>query len=317
MGALLSCLQRAGNSKLPLTFPHRKRSKMERENFISGIIKTVPRFMYGIAHTVLDFSWSVLKSCLVDDDRTAIHSQDDGVEFRPISLTTMSFSLHLLTQIKSSLNVTINDVMTGIVTYGIRLYMQEIDKETCNGRCTSLVLFNTRETKGYTSVDEMIKPNAEMPWGNRFTFLAFGIPKLIFGGEPSDPLGFVFRAHHMVKRQKSSALVYLNGHLLEFLRKFRGPEVTAGYIHGMLRNTSITMSNMIGPVEETTVINHPVKDMYFFVAGSPQSLSVTMVSYMGNLRLAIVAEKDFIDREKIKSSIEYAFDEIFKLSVKT
>ncbi|CAH9126831.1 unnamed protein product [Cuscuta epithymum] len=317
MGALLSCLQRASNSKLPLTFPRRERSKTERDNFIGRVFKAVPRFLSGIVHTALDFSWSVLKSSLVDDDRTAIHSQDDGVEFRPLSLTTMSFSLNLLTQIKSSLNVTINDVMTGIVTYGIRLYMQEIDKETCNGRCTSLVLFNTRATKGYTSVDEMIKPNAEMPWGNRFTFLAFEIPKLVFDSESSDPLGFVFRAHHMVKRQKSSASVYLNGQLLEFLRKFRGPEATSGYLHGMLRNTSITMSNMIGPVEETTVINHPVKDIYFFVAGSPQSLSVTMVSYMGNLRLAIVFEKDFIDADKIKSSIQYAFDEIFKLSVQS
>ncbi|CAH9099240.1 unnamed protein product [Cuscuta epithymum] len=207
--------------------------------------------------------------------------------------------------------------MTGIVTYGIRLYMQETDKETYNGKCTSLVLFNTRATKGYTSVDEMIKPNTEMSWGNRFTFLAFAIPKLILTGEMSDPLGFVFRAHHMVKRQKSSASVYLNGQLLEFLRKFRGPEAAAGYIHGMMRNTSITMTNMIGPLEEASVINHPIKGIYFFVAGSPQSLLVTMVSYMGNLRLTIAVEKDFIDGDKIKSFIQYAFDEILRLSVKS
>ncbi|CAH9099241.1 unnamed protein product [Cuscuta epithymum] len=84
----------------------------------------------------------------------------------------------------------------------------------------------------------------------------------------------IFRAHHMVKRQKSSASVYLNGQLLEFLRKFRGPEAAAGYIHGMMRNTSITMTNMIGPLEEASVINHPIKGIYFFVAGSPQGIII-------------------------------------------
>ncbi|CAH9126832.1 unnamed protein product [Cuscuta epithymum] len=105
MGALLSCLQRTDNSKLPLTFPCRERSKPARDNFIGGVFKAVPRFLSGIANTVSDFSWSVLKSSLVDDDRTAVHSQDDGAEIRPFSPTTMSFSMHLLAQIKSSLNV--------------------------------------------------------------------------------------------------------------------------------------------------------------------------------------------------------------------
>ncbi|CAH9116594.1 unnamed protein product [Cuscuta europaea] len=100
--------------------------------------------------------------------------------------------------------------------------MQVTDEESCNDECTSLVLFNTRAIKGYTSVDEMTKPHAKMPWGNRFTFLAFAITKLVFTGETSDPLGFVFRAHHMVNRQRNS--VHLNGQLLEFLRRFRGPE---------------------------------------------------------------------------------------------
>ncbi|XP_019159173.1 PREDICTED: O-acyltransferase WSD1-like [Ipomoea nil] len=321
MGALLSCLQRADNPALPLTFPRRQGSgkkEGENSNAVARAFKAVPRFLSGVVDTVTDFSWSFLKSTLIDDDKTAIHSQDDGVEFRPISVTTMSFSLYHLKQIKSSLNVTINDVISGIVTYGTRLYMQESERDTCNGECTALVVFNTRAMGGYKSVSEMIKPNAEMPWGNRITFLPFAIPKLQApgDGDSSNPLRFIYNAHRMVKRQRNSASVYLTGQFLEFSRKLRGPEATAQYLHRMLKNTSITMTNIIGPVEETSLSNYPVKDMYFVVSGVSQSLLVTMLSYAGKLRLTICSEKDFIDVKKLKSCIEYAFDEIFKLALK-
>lgn len=59
---------------------------------------------------------------------------------------------------------TINDVITGIVTHGTRLYMEGVNKETSNGKCTALVLFNTRAIGGYKSVSDMLKPNSEMPW---------------------------------------------------------------------------------------------------------------------------------------------------------
>ncbi|XP_019198068.1 PREDICTED: O-acyltransferase WSD1-like [Ipomoea nil] len=278
MGALLSCLQRADNPALPLTFPRREGSGKKQGKNSSAVamaFKAVPRFLSGVVDTVTDFSWSFLKSSVIDDDKTAIHSKEDGVELRPISVTTMAFSLYHLKQIKSSLNVTINDVISGIVTYGTRLYMQETDRETCNGECTAMVLFNTRAIGGYKSVSEMIKPNAEMPWGNRFTFLPFAIPKLQHpagdgDGDSSNPLRFIYNAHRMVKRQRNSASVYLTSQLLEFYRKLRGPEATAQYLRGTLKNTSITMTNMIGPVEEAILANHPIKGMYFAIAGAPQ-----------------------------------------------
>ncbi|XP_031092752.1 O-acyltransferase WSD1-like [Ipomoea triloba] len=320
MGALLSCLKRADNPALPLTFPSRERSGKEQgknSNAVARAFKAVPRFFTGVVDTVTDFSWSVLKGSLIDDDKTAIHSQEDGVEFRPISVTPMAFSLYDLKQIKSSLNVTINDVISGILTYGLRLYMQETDRETCNAECTALVVFNTRAMGGYKSVSEMIKPNAEMPWGNRITFLHLTIPKLRppAAGDSSNPLRFIYNAHRMVKRQRNSASVYLTSQLLEFSRKLRGPEATAQFIHGTLRNTSFTMTNMIGPVEEATLANHPVKGMYFAVSGAPLSLLATMVSYVDKLRLTFVTEKDFIDVKKLKSCIESAFDEIFRLAL--
>ncbi|XP_059283398.1 wax ester synthase/diacylglycerol acyltransferase 4-like [Lycium ferocissimum] len=316
MGALLSCLQRVDDPSLPLTFPSRQRTNLSNSNknrrFIR-IFKSVPRFFKGIANTVYDFGWSTLKSTMIEDDRTAIRSGDD-VEFRPIAFSTKTFSLDSLKQIKDSLNVTINDVITGIVTYGTRLYMQEVNQESCNGKCNALVLFNTRALGGYKSVSDMIRPNSDMPWGNHFTFLPVSLPKLSSLAD-SNPLGFVRKAHRIIERKRNSGSIWLTSKLLDFLRKLKGPEATARFIHGTLKNTSMALTNLIGPLEEMALANHPVKGLYFMVTGAPQSYSVTMVSYVDKLRIVIAVEKDFIDPNKLKSCIEVAYDSIFKAAV--
>ncbi|KAL0362213.1 UNVERIFIED_CONTAM: hypothetical protein Scaly_1176500 [Sesamum calycinum] len=71
---------------------------------------------------------------------------------------------------------TVNDVITGIIIYGTRLYMQKTSKESGKSNSTALVLLNTRAIGGYTSVDAMIKPDSEMPWGNHFAFLQVPLP---------------------------------------------------------------------------------------------------------------------------------------------
>jgi len=46
-------------------------------------------------------------------------------------------------------------------------------------------------------------------------------------------------------------------------------QAAAKYLYSTLRNSSTTISNMIGPVEQMALANIPVKGFYFMVAGSP------------------------------------------------
>jgi hypothetical protein len=48
------------------------------------------------------------------------------------------------------------------------------------------------------------------------------------------------------------------------------PQVAAQYIHKTMVNASMTVTNMIGPVEKMSLANHPIKGMYFAIAGNPQ-----------------------------------------------
>ncbi|XP_008227240.1 PREDICTED: O-acyltransferase WSD1-like [Prunus mume] len=308
MGALLSCLQNAQNPSVPLTFPSLKSSGPKTTHKT----KTVSQFFSSVFQTVSDFSWSILKSNFVEDDRTPIRSGEDGVEFRPITLSTLTFSIDEIKLIKNKLGVTINDVIAGIIFLGTRIYMQEVTQKSSNERCTALVLLRTRNIEGYTSIKEMIEPNnAKMSWGNQFAFLHLPVPK---STETSNPLDFVWEAQKMIKKKRSSAASYLTSWLLDVLKKFRGPEVAARYIHGTLKNSSITVSNMIGPVEKMALDNQPVGGLYFMAVGAPQCLTVTALSYMGKLRVAFGAEKGFIDSQKLKASMQNAFGVILEAS---
>ncbi|KAI3780640.1 hypothetical protein L2E82_10625 [Cichorium intybus] len=317
MGALLSCLQRADNPSLPLTFPNFQKAHTQ-DNEDKSLINTVARALSGALNTVLDFGWSVLKSSFLEDSRTPIRSGKEGVEFRPINIMTMTFSLDQIKQIKSCLQVTINDVVTGMIFLGTRLYMEATCEESRNASSTALVLLNTRSIGGYKSVDEMVEnQEAQIQWGNQFGFLHVSLPELHQYDQSLNPLKFVHETRDIIKRKRNSSGVYLTGMLLESVRKYRGPEATAEYIHSTLKNSSMTVSNMIGPLEKMTLSNQPVKGLYFMVVNVPQSLTVTVMSYMDQLRVAVGTEKGLIDPVKFQTCTEKAYSMIFSAATKS
>lgn len=108
--------------------------------------------------------------------------------------------------------------------YGTRLYMQQVNHKSRMANSTILVLLNTRANEGHKSISEMTKPNAEMPWGNRFAFMPLPIPKLT-ATKSSAPLSFVLYAKRIIQRQRYSASAYLTDKLLEAVRKVKGPKV--------------------------------------------------------------------------------------------
>ncbi|KAG4152779.1 hypothetical protein ERO13_D04G142300v2, partial [Gossypium hirsutum] len=296
MADLLSCLQRADSPSVPLTFP--TLTSAPNPNLSVGgtsIFRNIPKVLRSAFNTVSDFGWSLMKSSYVEDEISLIRSGNPGVEFKLVLISTMTFSLDDIKQIKTKLRVTINVVITGIIFLGTRLYMQEGRNKSTNEHSTALVLLNTKAIREYKSVKEIHKPYAEKVWGNQFAFLHNSIPELT-SLESLNPLDF-----------RNSGAVFLTVRLLEWFRKFKGPNT-------ILKNSSMALSNIIGPVEQMALANHPIKSLYFMMVGGPEILTVTMFSYMGKLRVAFKTEKGFIDPEKLKSSIHNAFEMMLKVA---
>ncbi|RDY12703.1 O-acyltransferase WSD1 [Mucuna pruriens] len=309
VGALLSCLQRADDPSLPLSFPSLRPSKPE-----SSAKNFWRRFSWMLSsafNTVSDFGWSILKSSIISDDITPIRSGDEGTQFRPISISCMDFSINHIKDIKSTLGVTINDVITGIVFYGTRLYMQDVDLKSKTADSTALVLLNTRNIEGYQSINDMLNNKAKGPWGNKISFLHVPIPKLN-QSRISNPLEFIWDSHNIIKRKKQSLAVSLTGTLLEMESKFRGQEAVAKHLRGTVTKSSAVISSLVGPIQQMSLANHPVKGLYFTLAGGPESLAISIMSYVGVLRVTLKTEKGFIDEQKLKSCMQSAFQMILK-----
>lgn len=131
---------------------------------------------------------------------------------------------------------TINDVITGIIFLGTRLYMKSGKSNKKKTQSTALVLLNTRSIGGYKSVEEMVKPDAESPWGNQFGFLHVLVPQSD-DNESLHPIEFVHKAQSIIQQKRNSLAVSLTGRLLEALRKFTGPEVVYTFMYIRWKNT--------------------------------------------------------------------------------
>ncbi|XP_070673775.1 wax ester synthase/diacylglycerol acyltransferase 6-like isoform X2 [Malus domestica] len=184
MGALLSCLQRADNPSLPLTFPSRLPSETKSENVVTKTISS-------LLSTISDFWWGISKSFRGEDDPSPIKSSNHGLEFAPITISTITISLDRIKLIKSRLGV-----------------------------------------------------------------------------------------------------------------------AASRYVHSTLKNSSMMISSMIGPVQKMSLANQPIKGLYFLVVGTPEELDISIVSYMGKVRLAFTAKKGIIDPQKLKLCMENALNMI-------
>ncbi|KAL1322316.1 wax ester synthase/diacylglycerol acyltransferase 4 [Arachis hypogaea] len=311
MGLLLSSLQRHDDPSLPLSFPS-KSSSSSNKDYNSNklfLLKILPKLFSITFNSIVDFGWSVMKSTFLEDDETPIRSNVEGVEFLPITISHISFSIHHIKEIKSKLGVTINDVITGIIFYGIRLYMQDMDYKSRKLKSTAMAIVNTRNVKDYHTVQDMLKTNAKGVWGNHISYMHVSVPKL--QDYPiSNPLQFVKKAHNSIKRKKNSFATILTEKLLRMEHKLKGSEEVSKNIHRTLRNSSLLISNMVGPMEQMALANHPIKDLFFTLCGLPQSLVVTILSYMGMLRVTLATEEGFIDERKLVWNLNKAFEEI-------
>ncbi|MCL7045174.1 hypothetical protein MKW94_007760 [Papaver nudicaule] len=319
MGAIFSCLKRADNPSLPLTFPAAGSSKSSTVK--SAALKKMVSLVSGFWNSAAGFAWSVLQSTLLEDDKTVIRSCTPGVEFMPADITTISFSLDQIRQVKSKVGGSVNDVVVGLVFYGSHLYSRAVADEkssvssSTGSRKTALVLLNTRMVNGYRSLEDMVEKNL---WGNHFSFIHLTIPS---GGDAVgtnaqedevDPLSFILEAKKTIKKNRNSLSVYLNSALLRLMGSVKGPEGVSQYVHSTLRNTSMSISNLAGPTEKMVIAEHPIENIYFTVSGCPQSLLFTVLSYMGKLTLVMRTEKGFINSKLLASCMKEAFKKIFE-----
>ncbi|CAJ1956601.1 unnamed protein product [Sphenostylis stenocarpa] len=316
MTTFLSCVQNADNPSVPVKFPSSRSVE-------SKSTKVMPKQLSQTASMVksaFDFGWSLLKSSLIPDEKTPIRSGHEDVGFRPMRFSNVSLSLDNFEEVKSKLKVSVNDVLVGAIFFGIQLYMKAKNHKSST-ESTALVLLNTRKIRRYVSLKEMHDTNSEAPWGNRFHFMHVPMPMLSDDIDYLNPLEYVFEAKKNISRKRNSLEVPMTGALLRLLNEIKGPEAATKYMHKIMNNASLSISHVVGPMEKVALINHPIKGLYFMTVGLSQSITVTITTYSGYLRVGFVVEEGFIDEYQLKScfqtSLEMILEAAKKLPIKT
>lgn len=306
MGALLTLFKRADNPSLPLKFP-------SASSRLPGLVTNYSRmsnFVYRCIYTFTDFSRGLLGTYMADDD-SVLRSKTPMVEFAPVNISSVTFSLDQIRQVKSEIGATVNDVTTGVIAYALQLYMKRKGQASGETRSTALIVMNLRMLRGFKNLEDMLKANI---WGNHFGFLRVSLPSFS-DVDSADPIDYISKSKAEMKRRMNSMASYFTSKFLSVLGRLRGPEAAAEYIHSNLRNSSIMITNMVGPVEKASVGGRPLKSFYFTVPGVPQSLVFTIVSYMGKLRLVVTSERDYIDSKLLVSCLKEAFTNIYVAAV--
>ncbi|PIA56366.1 hypothetical protein AQUCO_00700591v1 [Aquilegia coerulea] len=272
MGAIFSMLKRADNPSLPLTFP--SATSAPKEIVKENIVKTSLGLVSRCFNTVFDIAHSMMHTAWYGDSPNPIRSGTPSVEYSPMHTTRVILSLDDIRKVQSKIHVSVNDVVVGMIFYGIHLYSKKVGKSLTESQKTALVVLNTRMLNGYRNLDEMLEKNL---WGNKFSFIHIPMPTHS-DGEKVDLKTFILEARKIIQRNRNSMAVLLNGLLLALMDKFQGSEAVSKYVYTTMNKCSVCVSNLIGPKEKLAIADHPISNIYFTVAGVPM-VNILAASY--------------------------------------
>lgn len=239
---------------------------------------------------VLEFA---LRALWVSDRKTAI-SGGAGVELWPRKLATATFSLDDMKAVKNAIaGATINDVLFGVVSSGLSRYL---DHRSPNAlpeglQITGLAMVNIRQQPGLQDLSNLMKNNSGTRWGNKFGMLL--LPTYYHKGG-ADPLSYLKRAKTMIDSKKLTLEGHFSYKIGDLVMSLFGAKVACLLNYRIICNTTFTISNVVGPIEEITLAGNPVTYLRANTSSLPHALTMHMVSYAGRADMQILVAKDII-----------------------
>lgn len=179
-------------------------------------------------------------------------------------------------------------------------------------RLTGVAMVNLRAQPGIQDLSKLMKGNPEARWGNKFGVIL--LPVYYHKSGNYHPLEHLKRAKVMVDRKKHSLEAYFSYLVMSLL----GPKYASLLNHRLLCNTTFTISNVVGPLEEITLEGNPVSSILVNTSSLPHALTMHMLSYAGKAEMQILVAKDLIpDPEFLAKCFEDALLEMKEAAIGT
>lgn len=283
---LASCRRADDPEALPEVAGGKRRESAGRIGNLWGLLKMVLLSLVFVFEFVLRALW-------VSDRKTAI-SGGAGVELWPRKLATATFSLDDMKAVKNAIaGATINDVLFGVVSSGLSRYL---DHRSPNAlpeglQITGLAMVNIRQQPGLQDLSNLMKNNSGTRWGNKFGMLL--LPTYYHKGG-ADPLSYLKRAKTMIDSKKLTLEGHFSYKIGDLVMSLFGAKVACLLNYRIICNSTFTISNVVGPIEEITLAGNPVTYLRANTSSLPHALTMHMMSYAGRADMQILVAKDII-----------------------
>ncbi|XP_010426433.1 PREDICTED: O-acyltransferase WSD1 [Camelina sativa] len=312
MALVLACMRKTSNPDELPSQPNQNRSSSTSSR-LTAASRGDSRFLWLVMilwsalmlvwNTVCDALEFIATAMFLKDTETPIKGDFRSGKSKRMCLVHRTVSLEDIKQIKNAMNMTVNDVVLGVTQAGLSQYLEkrygekkkvgkdEESKSNSNDmpkliRLRSALLVNLRPTTGIQDLADMMAKKSNCKWGNWIGYIVF--PFSI--GLRDDPLEHLRRAKRIIDRKKNSfeaALTFIAGN---FIIKSFGVQVAAKIINRALSNTTMSFSNLIGPIEEISFYGHPITYMAPSVYGHPHALTIHFQSYMNQMTISLTVD---------------------------
>lgn len=301
MSLLLACTRQMADSTALPTIPGNNSSVKKRAGSGSkwmfwGFLMAVWWAVRLSCNTVVDFIMFLVTSLFLKDTATPLKGRP-GVEFTPRKIIYKIVDLDDFKLIKNAMDATINDVALGITQAGLsrylnRAYEKSDAKKNClnNIRLRATLLINVRAVTGIQALADMMEKDKEARWGNwvGYVLLPFRI------GLRDDPLDYIRDAKAIVDRKKHSLEAVYTYTISEIFLKLLGVKIADALSHRVFANTTLSFSNMVGPVEEIGFWGHPMAFLAPSCFGQPHALMINLQSYNNKMAIALSVDAETI-----------------------
>ncbi|XP_019099697.1 PREDICTED: O-acyltransferase WSD1-like [Camelina sativa] len=256
-----------------------------------------------VSNTVCDALEFIATALFLKDSETPIKGDFRLKKSKQMRLVHRTVSLDDIKLIKNAMKMTVNDVVLGVSQAGLSQYLkrrfgekkageQDVSKSDMpNGiRLRGALLVNIRPTSGIQEIADMMATGSKCRWGNWIGYIIFPFSIALC----DDPLEHLRRAKSIIDRKKNSLEAVLTFVVGKILLKLLGVQRTAHVINRALSNTTMSFSNLVGPIEEISFYGHTVTYMAPSVYGHPHALTMHFQSYMNKMTISLAVDPTVI-----------------------
>ncbi|CAH2064728.1 unnamed protein product [Thlaspi arvense] len=319
MALVLACMRKTSNPEELPTLPYQNRSSSRSSRLTAGsrgdfrcvwLFRVLWSAIMMVLNTVGDALEFTATAMFLKDTETPIKGDFRLSKRKRMCLVYRTVSLDDIKLIKNTMKMTVNDVVLGVTQACLSQYLERIygekkkkkivgeDQESKRNsndlpkrlRLRSAILVNLRPTTGIQDLADMMAKGSKCRWGNWIGYIVFPFSISL----RDDPLEHLRRAKKTIDRKKNSmeaALTFLAG---RFVMRLFGVKVTANIINRAVSNTTMSFSNLIGPIEEVSFFGHPITYMASSVYGHPHALTMHLQSYMNKMTIALTVDPTVI-----------------------